>query len=78
MILIGRHTWLSRRSPVWLGAIVPAAYVAISVSLWLALPPSAGGAAGRVIAVVGLLAIWWAGEGPRRRGRDDSAVRHPE
>lgn len=78
VILIGLHTWLSRRSPVWLGAIVPVAYLAISVSLSLASPPSAGGVAGHVIAVVGLLAIWWAGEGSRQRGRHESGAPHPE
>jgi len=71
--LIGLHTWLSRRNPVLLGLVVPVLYIAIAISISVATPLTGGMIAGHVIALVGLLAIWWAGEGTRQRRRGPSA-----
>lgn len=67
--LIGLHAWLSRRDPVWLGALVPLAYVGLAIVLAQSVTPSGGLLTGYGCCLVALLVIWWAGEDTRKAKR---------
>lgn len=71
--LIFGHAWLSRRNPVWLGAIGPSIYVMANIGFAVAEPPRGGEIIGGGLTLVALLIIWWAGEDARKRRRGESA-----
>ncbi|TXK19759.1 hypothetical protein [Homoserinibacter sp. GY 40078] len=68
--LIILHVWLCRRNPVWLGAIVPAAYVALAGYLASQQESATGLIVGNVLVVFLLLVVWWEGQEKRRARRE--------
>ncbi|WP_345750660.1 hypothetical protein [Microbacterium rhizophilus] len=67
--LVALHGWLSRRDPVWLGAIVPVGYLVALVALSRVIAADKALIAGYVTCFIALLVIWWAGEDARIRRR---------